>query len=67
MQSYLIIGRVQMIVFVINQIKIEFLRNPVYQFQVWVMFSLIAAAHQIARARAAGAPPVAVRSPVLRP
>jgi O-antigen ligase len=47
--AFLVVARMQMLVFVVDQIKIEYLRNPVYQFQVWVMFSVIVAAHLIAR------------------
>ena len=45
--SYLLIARAQMVVFLVDQIKIEYLRNPVYQFQVWLMFGLMAAASQV--------------------
>jgi O-antigen ligase len=62
-QSYLIIAHVQMVVFVVNQIKIEFLRNSIYQFQVWLLFAVIVAAHRIARqARAPEAAPAPARS-----
>jgi len=48
LQSYMIIAHVQMIVFMVDQIKIEYLRNTIYQFQVWLTFALLVAAHQIA-------------------
>lgn len=54
--SYLLVARAQMLVFLVDQVKIEFLRNGHYQFQVWLMFGLMAAASLTTRARrAAGA------------
>ena len=50
--TFLIVARIQMLVFIVDQIKIEYLRNSVYQFQVWVMFALLVSAHLIARDRA---------------
>jgi O-antigen ligase len=47
--AFLLVARMQMLVFVVDQIKIEYLRNPVYQFQVWIMFAMIVAAHLIVR------------------
>ncbi len=65
LQSYLIIARVQMVVFLIDEIKIEFLRNANYQFQIWVMFALLVAAQQVDRAMrqnaAMAAAPVRIR------
>jgi O-antigen ligase len=55
-ESYLIVARTQMVVFLVDEIKIEYLRNEVYQFQVWLLFALMVAAHQIARARRAHGP-----------
>ena len=52
------IANAQLFVFLIDQTKIEYLRNPIYQFQVWVMFAyMVAAARIAADARAAGARP----------
>ncbi len=45
--AYLMVAHVMFITFLIDQIKIEYLRNPVYQFQIWLMFASIAAAHRI--------------------
>jgi O-antigen ligase len=47
MHSYMIIAQVQMIVFMIDETKIEFMRNGNYEFQIWLMFALITAAYQI--------------------
>jgi O-antigen ligase len=63
MHGYMIIARIQMVVFLIDEIKIEFMRNGNYEFQIWLMFALLTAAYQITHpppARAlvpAGAPP----------
>jgi O-antigen ligase len=46
-QGYLIIARAQLIVFVADQIKIEYLRSHFYMFQVWLMFALMVAAYQV--------------------
>lgn len=56
--AYLVIANVQLLVFLIDQTKIEYLRNPIYQFQVWVLFGYMVAAARIAAAeRASGTPP----------
>jgi hypothetical protein len=47
--SYLLIARTQMIVFLLNEFKIDFLRNPVYQFQVWLLFGTWCAGYLVAR------------------
>ena len=49
MRSYLIIARVQVVVFLIDQTKIEFMRSGNYEFQVWLVFALATAAYQIAQ------------------
>jgi O-antigen ligase len=53
--GFLVIANVQMLVFLIDQTKIEYLRNPIYQFQVWVMFAyMVAAARIVTDEREAG-------------
>jgi len=47
--AFLIIAHVQLVVFMIDQTKIDFLRNPVYEFQVWLMFAMFSAASRVAR------------------
>lgn len=47
--AFLIAGRAQLLMFVINELKIDFLRNPVYTFQVWLMFSTWTAAYLVSR------------------
>ncbi len=46
-QAFLLVAHTQMITFVVDQIKVEFLRNPIYQFQVWWMFATTVATYQI--------------------
>jgi O-antigen ligase len=47
--AYLIIARAQLIMFCLNEIKIDFLRNGNYTFQVWLMFSTWTAAYLVSR------------------
>ena len=47
--AYLVIGRAQLILFALNEMKIDFLRNPNYTFQVWLMFSTWTAAYLVSR------------------
>jgi O-Antigen ligase len=47
--AFLIIARIQLLVFIVDQIKIEYLRNTVYQFQVWLMFAGLVSAYVISR------------------
>jgi hypothetical protein len=53
--TYLVFGHVQLLVFAIDQLKIDYLRSPIYQFQVWVMFAFLVAASQLARAEVSAA------------
>jgi len=48
-ESFLITARLQLVLFIVDQIKIDFLRNNIYQFQVWLLFASIVVAHRIAR------------------
>ena len=45
-----IVCRAQLVVFAINEVKIDYLRNPIYLFPVWVMFAMWTATSMIARA-----------------
>jgi len=47
--AYLIIARTQLIVFALNELKIDFLRNPIYIFQVWMWFGTWVAAYLVSR------------------
>jgi O-antigen ligase len=48
-RAFLLIAHVQMVVFIVDQMKIDFLRNPIYMFEVWVMFAMLVAASRLAR------------------
>jgi O-antigen ligase len=47
--AYLIIARAQLFMFMINELKIDYLRNPIYQFQVWQFFGMWTAAYLVSR------------------
>ncbi len=71
LKAYQVIARTQLVVFLVDQTKIEYLRSQNYEFQVWLMFALMVAAYQILREYpdpaaelARGTAPV---RPVLRP
>ncbi|HYN63680.1 MAG TPA: O-antigen ligase family protein, partial [Candidatus Limnocylindrales bacterium] len=53
-RAFLIIGHVQLLVFMVDQMKIDFARIPTYTYQIWLMFASIVAAHQIARTSSTG-------------
>ncbi len=48
-RAYLLIAHVQLVVFLVDQLKIDFLRNPTYPFQVWLLFAYIVSAHRLSR------------------
>lgn len=48
-RSYMIVAHAQFLLFVVDQVKIDFLRNYVYQFQVWLYFASWTAASLVAR------------------
>lgn len=45
--AFLIVARAQFVLFVVNEFKIDYLRNPIYQMLVWVMFSAWTAAWKV--------------------
>jgi O-antigen ligase len=47
--AFLIVGHVQLVLFLIDQMKIDFLRNEVYSFEVWIMLAGVTAAWLIQR------------------
>lgn len=57
-ESYLFMARAQLVFFLVDQFKIEYWRNPNYQFQVWLMFAFWVAAERLARQQRAGLIPV---------
>lgn len=48
-RAYSLVARVQLIIFMVNEFKIDYLRNPIYQTVVWVMFAAWVAQHQVLR------------------
>lgn len=64
-RSYLLVAHVQLVIFMCNEFKIDYLRNPIYQFTVWMMFASMAAAMMIVRdADARAAVPAPAAEPV---
>src|SRR5207244_3516077 len=47
--AYLILARTQLIVFMFNELKIDYLRNDIYQFQVWQLFGTWTAAYMVSK------------------
>lgn len=47
-RGFLLVANVQLVIFIVDQIKIEYLRNPTYQFEIWVMFAILVAAQRLA-------------------
>lgn len=62
-EAFLLCARVQLFIFFVDEIKIEYLRNLVYQFQPWLLFSTVAAAAMI-RQRATQSVPAPAPAPV---
>ena len=56
-RAFLVIGNAQLLIFMVDQLKIDYLRNPVYTLQVWLMFAMIVAANKVARTESAATPP----------
>jgi len=55
-RGFLLAGHVQLFVFLVDEIKIEYLRNPIYIFQVWILFASIVAAYLISKRESAPEP-----------
>jgi hypothetical protein len=47
--AYLIVARAQLVLFAINELKIDFLRNGNYTFQIWLMFATWTAGYLVSR------------------
>ena len=47
--AFLIVAQAQLIMFCLNELKIDYLRNPNYTFQVWLMFANWTAAYLVSR------------------
>ena len=52
-RAFQIVARAQFVTFVVNEIKIDYLRNSVYQTVVWAMFSMWVATYLVARSNQA--------------
>lgn len=55
-EAYLLIVNTQLILFMVDQVKIEYLRNSIYQYQVWLLFAGAVAAAHIAQRQRQGRP-----------
>ena len=53
-RAFLLIGSAQLILFMVDQIKIDYLRNSVYPFEVWIMYAMVVAAYRVAYPTGAG-------------
>jgi len=62
-KAFLLVAHVQLVIFLVDELKIEYLRNPVYQFQVWLMFSSLVATALIARSAKPAALPAIAPAP----
>src|SRR5262249_6246600 len=58
-RGFLLVAHVQLFMFLVDEIKIEYLRNPVYISQIWVLFSSIVAAYQISKGESVPEPKTA--------
>jgi len=47
-RAFLVIAHVQLVVFAVDQVKIDYMRNLIYQFQPWILFASIVIAHRVA-------------------
>ncbi len=52
-EGYMLLARAQLVFFLVDQFKIEYLRNPTYQYQVWMMFALWVAGDRLRRRQTA--------------
>lgn len=59
-KAFTLAARIQLVIFFVDETKIEYLRNGVYQFMPWVFFSTLVAAGMIGRG---GTEPVGAVSP----
>jgi len=62
-RAFLLIANVQLMVFALDQIKIDYLRNTIYQFEVWLMFAMLVSAYRVAYP-ARGQEPVPEQEPL---
>ncbi|HTR97553.1 MAG TPA: O-antigen ligase family protein [Candidatus Acidoferrales bacterium] len=50
-RAFGVIARTQFVLFAVNEFKIDYLRNPIYQMVVWVMFAVWAVTWKLSQAR----------------
>jgi O-antigen ligase len=55
--AFLIFAHAQLFIFLVDQFKIDFMRNAIYTLQVFVMFGILAATATVARQNRAGGAP----------
>ena len=53
-RAFLPVAHTMFAVFLIDEIKIDYLRNGIYQFEVWIMFAILVATHRLVSTRASG-------------
>jgi O-antigen ligase len=52
-RAFLPIAHTMFVVFLIDEIKIDYVRNGIYQFEVWIMFAMLVSTYQLATRRPA--------------
>lgn len=62
LRSFMIIAHVQLVVFLVDEVKIEYLRNGIYAFQIWMMLALMVAAHRLVASGAEHTTPADTRA-----
>jgi hypothetical protein len=65
-KAFLLVARAQLVVFLVDEMKIEYLRNSNYEFQPWVMFAGLTSAYMILHG-VENAVPGPVRATIRRP
>jgi O-Antigen ligase len=50
-RSYMIVAQAQLVLFLVDQLKIDFIRNDIYPFQIWLMFAGWTAGSRIAHSQ----------------
>jgi O-antigen ligase len=55
-RAFLPVAHTMFAVFLIDEIKIDYLRNGIYQFEIWIMFAMLVATSRLAAARPAQVP-----------
>jgi len=61
-RAYMVVAHVQLVVFLVDQTKIDFLRNPIYPFQIWLLFAFIISAHRLSTIVSPAQVPATIRT-----